>query len=379
MECLDQAHHLSEMPKRIPVNGTFELTVRCNLHCKMCMFRHDDSENPELMEKELTANQWIDMARQAAEAGTMSLLITGGEPMLRPDFCEIWEGIYKQGFLITLYTNATLVTPKIMETLRKYPPHKIGVTIYGASPETYGRVCGNADAYQQMLNGIRRLRQLPSEITFRTTLIQDNFCDWKLIDELVKQEIDRNVVVTQACPVNKAVRGACADVEACRISPEQDMQMKTERILETMHEIIGSTFDPHKFRIVRENNSLESVNSKKTIATLFGCQAGMSQYTITYDGKLLACQMIGAFFTEPLSDGFQKAWDNYPDRVHIPYKQGKCGSCKYIDTCQSCYGSRYAETGDFNGCSDYIYRIAKARKEYESFMGGMDNEEECKL
>lgn len=99
---------LTRMPRRIPVNGTFELTVRCNLHCKMCMFRHDDRENPELMAKELTAAQWIDMARQAAEAGTMNLLITGGEPLLRPDFCEIWEGIYRQGFVTTLYTNATL-------------------------------------------------------------------------------------------------------------------------------------------------------------------------------------------------------------------------------------------------------------------------------
>ena len=136
MENQNTMRILTEMPKRIPKNGTFELTVRFNLHCKMCLFRHDDKENPELMAKELTAEQWIDMARQAAEAGTMSLLITGGEPMLRPDFCEIWEGIYKQGFVMELYTNATLVSEQVIETLRKFPPHIIGVTIYGASPET---------------------------------------------------------------------------------------------------------------------------------------------------------------------------------------------------------------------------------------------------
>ena len=58
---------LKEMPKRIPVNGTFELTVRCNLHCKMCLFRHDDSENEEILQNELSASQWIDMARQKQE------------------------------------------------------------------------------------------------------------------------------------------------------------------------------------------------------------------------------------------------------------------------------------------------------------------------
>ncbi|MGN1192878.1 MAG: radical SAM protein, partial [Dorea sp.] len=171
------SHILTEMPKRNPTNGTFELTVRCNLHCKMCMFRHDDKENPELMEKELTTEQWIDMARQTAEAGTMSLLITGGEPMLRPDFCEIWEGIYKFGFIITLYTNATLVTPKIMETLQKYPPHKIGVTIYGASSETYEKVCGKAEAFQKAIEGMHQLLSLPSGMEFRTTIIKDNYAD----------------------------------------------------------------------------------------------------------------------------------------------------------------------------------------------------------
>ena len=53
---------LKEMPKRIPVTGTFELTVRCNLHYKMCLFRHDDSENEEIMQNELSAAQWIHKA-----------------------------------------------------------------------------------------------------------------------------------------------------------------------------------------------------------------------------------------------------------------------------------------------------------------------------
>ena len=57
---------IKEMPKRNPANGTFELTVRCNLHCKMCLFRHDDSENPDIMAEELTAEQWENIAKQPA-------------------------------------------------------------------------------------------------------------------------------------------------------------------------------------------------------------------------------------------------------------------------------------------------------------------------
>ena len=135
------------------------------------------------MSNELTTDQWIDMAHQVADTGTMNLLITGGEPMLRPDFCEIWEGIYKQGFMIELYTNATLVTPKLMETLKKYPPHRIGITIYGASAETYEKTCGNGHAFKKMLEGVHMLLTLPSVFEFRTTLIQDNFGDSDAIDD----------------------------------------------------------------------------------------------------------------------------------------------------------------------------------------------------
>ena len=74
---------------RTPQDGAFELTVRCNLHCKMCFVRHDDAETSALMRTEKNAGEWVDMAGQAARAGTVSLLLTGGEPFLRDDFAEI--------------------------------------------------------------------------------------------------------------------------------------------------------------------------------------------------------------------------------------------------------------------------------------------------
>ncbi|MBQ3074791.1 MAG: radical SAM protein, partial [Clostridia bacterium] len=135
-------NRLDAMPARFPLNGTLELTLRCNLRCKMCMFRHGDDENDFLKARELTPEQWDTLARQMQEAGVIDLLITGGEPLFREDFCEIYRRIYRYGFLITLYTNATLVDDTVMETLKELPPHKIGVTFYGASDETYESLCG---------------------------------------------------------------------------------------------------------------------------------------------------------------------------------------------------------------------------------------------
>ena len=116
----------------------------------MCLVRVDNNRIRELECRERTADEWIHMAEQAAKAGTLGLLLTGGEVTLRPDFCEIYEAVAQMGFLLTVYTNATMITDKVMDVFRKYPPHKIGVTMYGASNDTYKRLCGCENGYDRV-------------------------------------------------------------------------------------------------------------------------------------------------------------------------------------------------------------------------------------
>ena len=351
---------LDSMPERNPTDGTFELTIRCNLHCKMCLFRHDDSENAEIKSKELTAGQWIDMARQAAEAGTLSLLITGGEPLLRPDFCEIWEGIYKQGFVITLYTNATLVTDKVMETLRKYPPHRIGITFYGSNPEIYEKVTGNAKAFGLAIQGTRKLMQLPSEKIFRMTIIQDNFSDMDEIEELVHREFGRKYMVTASARVHQSVRGGCADAASCRLSPEDNIRMLFRKNIAEIKRIVGDSYD-EKYLSLSSSESENETTGEEHI-TLYGCNAGMDSYTISYSGELFGCQLLGMFSTDPLRDSFREAWNQYPFTVQLPEKNPKCLSCENRKYCESCYACRYAETGDLEGIPEYSCEQAKIIK-----------------
>ena len=346
------SNSLSQMPSRTPIDGTFELTVRCNLHCKMCLFRHADCENASLRQNELTTKQWIDLARQAAEAGTVSLLLTGGEPMLRSDFCELYEGIYKQGFLLTLYTNATLVTPEIMEILRKYPPHRIGVTIYGASPETYQKVCGNAEAYEKAIEGIQKLLTLPSVVDFRTTIIKDNYSDADAIEALIHQKFGEQYMLTQTRIVTQSVRGACADVNTCRLEPEDNVQLALRRSINRIKEYVGESYDERN--VVIEHVDLSEDSTFTPRLSLFGCNAGMSSYTISWDGQLLGCQMLGRFAVDTKENGFAWAWERFPYTVELPPINPTCRDCKSLSICNCCYASRYAETGRLDGVPEYV-------------------------
>lgn len=338
---------------RKPIDAIFELTVRCNLKCKMCLFRHCEEENKELVSRELTADEWIKIAEDAAKMGTGSILITGGEPMLRKDFHEIYKGIYKQGFMISLYTNATLVDDRIMELLSEYPPHKIGISIYGASGEAYEKICGNKNAFDKAIKGAKKLITLPSVVDFRTTVIEDNYNDAYEIDELIKKQFGEKYSVTMTRMVMKAVRGGCADVESCRLSPEKNVHLSHKRAIEKLRSIIGESFDINnvRFRYQKKNTDCEIYGEEKI--SLLGCGGGMRSYCVTYDGLLQACQVLGQFTTDVKNNGLKKAWDDFPSTVKLPPMNEKCKSCGITDFCQCCPASRYAETGSASGCPEY--------------------------
>ncbi len=138
--------------RHIPLSGTFELTARCNLKCKMCYVRLDKSKI-ESLGRELTAKEWISLGEDAARAGTLKLLLTGGEPLLRPDFPEIYTALNQMGFIISLYTNSTLMTPELYNLFQKLPPTLTSITLYGACPETYEKICGSAEGFHKTIAG----------------------------------------------------------------------------------------------------------------------------------------------------------------------------------------------------------------------------------
>ena len=344
---------------RHPVNGTFELTLRCNLHCKMCMFRHADTENACLQATELTAEQWIHMAQQAAQAGTLSLLLTGGEPFLRKDFPEIYQGIYPLGFLLTIYTNATLVTDRVLETFRKLPPHRIGVTLYGTSNADYETICGCPDGFDRALEGLGKLLALPSIVEVRFTPTKDTLAHFDRLDKLIFERF--GIHVTMSSRIFRAVRGGCMLPEQCRPTPEQLVDVTWGQIEKRLRESI-----PESLRDQIQLKISDRCEADGSQATLFGCDAGMDSYTITCEGKLLACQLLDTFRTDALQEGLLPAWQRYPETIKLP--PHPCKDCAHLQSCTMCPAVAMAETGSLSGVPEYICEITKlTQKRKEEF------------
>ena len=170
----------------VPVSGTFELTPRCDLSCEMCSIRMS-AEEEAAMGRELTADEWLALGRQAVDAGMVYLLLTGGEPLLRPDFLTIYSGLAEMGIMLTLNTNGTLIDERIVRCLERNPPEKVNVTLYGASGDTYQRVCGKASGYEAAIHGIRLLKEAKIPICINTTYTRHNASDMEDIVSFAKQ------------------------------------------------------------------------------------------------------------------------------------------------------------------------------------------------
>jgi MoaA/NifB/PqqE/SkfB family radical SAM enzyme len=107
--------------KRIPLSFDLEITARCNLNCRHCYINLPAGDK-DARAQELGAAEIMDIARQAVDMGALWCLITGGEPLLRHDFAEIYTGLKRMGLLVSVFTNATLISHEHIRLFQTYPP-----------------------------------------------------------------------------------------------------------------------------------------------------------------------------------------------------------------------------------------------------------------
>lgn len=116
-----------------------EVTARCNNNCRHC-YINVPADSRVAKQKELSFEKIKDVIDEACSLGALWCLITGGEPLLRDDFEEIYIYLKKKGLLVSVFTNATLINTSHIALFKKWPPRNIDVTVYGVTEKTYEKV-----------------------------------------------------------------------------------------------------------------------------------------------------------------------------------------------------------------------------------------------
>ena len=346
--------------KHVPFIGMFELTARCNFRCKMCYVHMSAAEIAACNAKELTAGQWLSFAEQAVKAGTLYLTLTGGEPLIRDDFEEIYTALSTMGFRIGLNTNASLITPKYERLFTKYPPREILVTLYGADAETYQKVCGNPAVFDNVIKGLEFAAEIPARLKIRATFIKDNKDQHKRLKDIAhrfKSDLGINPFV------NMPVPGVSADVENCRLSAGECMDVLGE------HEAyFNALYKNSEQARAAAKSAIDGIGLGKpgerdpgldVYPGILKCQAAKSMYVIKWDGKMYPCISFLSPYTLPLEEGFKEAWDRLPDLLKDLRRPKECSGCEYSGQCNVCPARIEAETGSFDVASEYICGIVK--------------------
>jgi radical SAM protein with 4Fe4S-binding SPASM domain len=329
--------------QRVPISGGISLTHRCNLACLHC-YAAKDAKPDDAREGELTTAGWKKIIDEIKAAGCLYLLITGGEPLLRDDFAAIYSYAKRQGFLVTLFTNATLVTADMVELFRQLPPRRIEITLYGAGAATHDRITGVPGSFARTLRGIEMLLAGGLNVALKSVLMTLNMDEFPAIKEIAK---GYGVEFRLDAAIFPSFAGDRSLLDL-RVAPGQAvaMELADPGILERTREFLS------RFRVSETED-------------LYPCSAGSTVFHIDPFGYLYPCLMVRKPSYPIASVGFLKGWDEAIARVNEMKlaADSECRGCKDKMLCGYCPGFFEMENGSEGQPSSYLCALGKLRAE----------------
>lgn len=323
---------------RVPVIGSMELTERCNLNCKHCHINLP-TNNRTARAAELSTEEVYRIFDDIADAGCLWLLLTGGDPFLRPDFLDIYAYAKKKGFLVTVFTNGTMITPKIADYFAEWVPRRIEITLYGMTETTYEAVTGLPGSYKKCIRGIELLHERGLPLELKGMGLTINKHELRAMRAYAESLGMKGFKVDYE--VNPRLNGSKVPCNV-RINPKEIVELQKAdtkyweelQIYEEHMEQIYS--DPHA-NSDPPANSDPSANSDPP-ANLYNCGAGTVTFHIDAYGRLSLC-LISRLNSYDLRQGtFAEGWNNYllGARTKSRPRDFLCDQCEIEHLCDSC-------------------------------------------
>ena len=342
----------------IPLSGTFELTPCCNMACKMCYVRMTKQQQEQVAPLR-TAGEWLALAEEAKKQGLVYLLLTGGEPFLRPDFREILSGLNKMGLFVSINSNGTLIDEEVISWLKQTPPTRVNVTLYGASDATYERLCGNPNGFTQAVRGIRLLKAAGIVVKINCSITPYNVDDLDGIFAFAKQE---GLLVQASSYMFPPLRRDTAMVGKNDRLTAEEAAYQSARIISLLN---GDDYFlqqmENRATLSLSGDSVEDCPELPAEGECIRCRAGKCSLWVTWDGRILPCGMFPGDDAENVFETkFTDAWGRIKEAVATIRMPPKCSKCQMRDQCKACAAMALTETGRFDQVPEYRCQMMHA-------------------
>jgi MoaA/NifB/PqqE/SkfB family radical SAM enzyme len=348
---------------RLPRYGVFDLTYRCSNNCRHCWVRIPPGA-PEKRD-ELSFAELRDIVDQARAMGCRDWRITGGEPMLRPDFAEIFDYVTRKAIHYTLNTNGTLITPQIAQLMRRKGRNMVAV--YGATAQVHDHITRTPGSFERTMRGFAYLKEAGANFEVQLVPMRDNFHQW---DEM--QALAQSLSNQWRCGAAWLYLSACGD-------PERNREIKRQRLdprdvvklsppnLSSAEWWAAGPDDPD---VTGFEKPVMCEGDDRLLAACIGGRR-RAFHVDPYGQMTFCCYIKDPALRYDLRRGsFQEAWDVFIPSLADRVRGGQeylenCAVCELRSSCEWCCTYAYLEHRRFSAPVGYLCAVARENRQFE--------------
>ncbi|MBW2261552.1 MAG: radical SAM protein [Deltaproteobacteria bacterium] len=318
-----------------PVAAMLQLTARCNLRCQHCY-------QVERRKRELTTAQWFSTLDELHDAGVLFLTLSGGEPLLRPDFFDICRRARELRFALQLKTNALLIDRRAADRLASLALLDVQMSLYSTQSKVHDSITGLRGSHRRLMSAARMLVRRNVKVSMMTPIMVVNVGE---IDDLVSLADREGFDWSMDPHLNVCEDGGCTPL-SLRTSDEQLEEIFSNPKLVDARAVR---------RLARERRPADRV-----------CNAGRVSCCITAEGEVMPCPLLQVSFGNVLNRPFARIWTSSRKRARIDALTWNdlpgCRDCNLMPWCVRCHGAALIEDGDMKGPSRIACSAAAARR-----------------
>lgn len=348
-DSLMQSIALKAERNRVPLEVHLELTHRCNMQCVHCYCVVSRGSEKHAKQGELTTGEYARLLDDLAEMGTLYLIFSGGEVLVRQDFFDIAAYAKRRGFAFRIFTNGIGLTPERIERLAALEPLTVELSIYSADPDIHDGITGVPGSFDRLIENVSRLKALGLRIYLKSTVMKPNLPGLDRLHRLGKD------------------LGVFAHMYGCELSPRIAGDVHgPDRYQLDEDELFDYFANPlwRKQLIPVSAGSLEEAAKQRP-----ACAPGVNGCCVDPYGNVLPCVALRLPMGNIRERPFRELWASPPPStqqflaVQTYADLPECRSCELVEFCHRCHGDNLLDRGaDWRSCHLRARMIASAER-----------------
>ncbi|MCK9594971.1 MAG: radical SAM protein [Candidatus Omnitrophica bacterium] len=326
--------HQGNLRRRKPSVCQFELTFKCDFRCRYCYISCYNKRN--YLNRELSTRDIEHILDKVHKSGVLWLCFTGGDPLTRPDFPQIYLYAKRKGFLITVFTNGLRLNKKILGLFARFPPFMLELTLNAVSKRVYEKIAGKTGSFEKVRDNIVLMHKMGIPFRIKTQMTRDNHKELPRVKKFVEG------LGLDFLPGYTLFPRLDGDLFPCdlRLAPRELVRMNKE------------------WTGVSEECIL--VNPAKG-KQLFNCSVvSGDSYHIDPEGRMFLCSLLRDPRYGLKSAGVMENLGKLLKYArHKEFQTAsRCRGCRLRYNCLSCPGRAYLEKGDMETPVEYYCELA---------------------